>query len=84
MGVFFSEFYIRLVTVYLMEYTEDWIKERSYINTDKLKEIMDNFNNKLKKPQSLKGSRAFYVSQAYVSIRSELLLRLLLCPSFRC
>jgi putative transposase len=84
-GVFPSEeSYIRLVTAYLMEYTEDWIKERSYIHTDKLKEIMDNFNNKLKKPQSLKGSRAFYVSQAYVSIRSELLLRLLLCPSFRC
>jgi len=35
--------YLRLVTTYLMEYTEDWIKERSYIKKEKLLNIMDCF-----------------------------------------
>ena len=36
--------YLRLVTTYLMEYTEDWIKERSYIKKEKLLNVMDYFS----------------------------------------
>ncbi len=41
--------YLRLVTTYLMEFTEDWEIERSYIKPDKLQEAMDNFKVQLKK-----------------------------------
>jgi transposase-like protein len=33
--------YLRLITTYLMEYTEDWEMERSYIKPDKLQEVME-------------------------------------------
>ena len=36
-----KESYLRLVTTYLMEFTEDWEVERSYINQNKLQEVME-------------------------------------------
>ena len=35
------ESYLRLVTTYLMEFAEDWEVERSYINQNKLQELME-------------------------------------------
>jgi len=43
------ESYIRLITTYLMEYTEDWEIERSYIKPDKLQEVMEIYEVQLKK-----------------------------------
>ncbi len=36
-----KESYLRLITAYLMEYTEDWECERSYIKPNKLQEVME-------------------------------------------
>ena len=47
-GVFPSvDSYIRLITSYLIEYSEDWISERDYISTDKINELID--RGKIKK-----------------------------------
>jgi len=36
-GVFLTvESYLRLIICYLLEYTEDWVSERSYIREDKV------------------------------------------------
>jgi len=49
-GVFPSmEAYMRLVTSYLMEYTEDWEVERSYIQPEKLEEVMNIYEERLLK-----------------------------------
>ena len=40
--------YLRLIATYLMEYTEDWEVERSYIKPDKLLEVMDIYEAQLK------------------------------------
>ncbi len=40
--------YLRLIATYLMEYTEDWEVERSYIKPDKLQEVMDIYEAQLK------------------------------------
>ncbi|WP_187648023.1 IS256 family transposase [Nitrosophilus labii] len=42
------ESYIRLITTYLMEYTEDWEIERSYIHPQKLQEVMEIYEAQLK------------------------------------
>ncbi|WP_187647175.1 IS256 family transposase [Nitrosophilus labii] len=42
------ESYIRLITTYLMEYTEDWEIERSYIHPQKLQEVMEIYEVQLK------------------------------------
>ena len=34
-----SESYLRLVTVYLMEYSEDWSVTRSYLSEESLKSL---------------------------------------------
>jgi len=36
-----SKSYLRLIATYLMEYTEDWESERSYIQPAKLQEVME-------------------------------------------
>jgi len=36
-----KESYLRLIATYLMEYTEDWEIERSYIHPQKLQEVME-------------------------------------------
>jgi len=47
-GVFPSqESYVRLVTSYLIEYSEDWINERSYIKQQKLILVLDDQDNLL-------------------------------------
>ena len=38
-----KESYLRLVSTYLMEFTEDWEVERSYINHNKLQELMEDY-----------------------------------------
>jgi transposase-like protein len=43
-----KESYLRLITTYLMEYTEDWECERSYIKPDKLQEVMEIYEAQLK------------------------------------
>lgn len=49
-GVFPSrESYLRLLTCYLMEYTEEWEVERSYIKPDKLKLVMQKSEELLQK-----------------------------------
>jgi putative transposase len=41
-GVFPSvESYVRLVTCYLLEYTEDWANDYAYIKADKLSPILE-------------------------------------------
>ena len=41
-GVFPSvDSYLRLIICYLLEYTEDWVSERSYIREDKVLGSMD-------------------------------------------
>ncbi|MBN1223062.1 MAG: transposase, partial [Candidatus Aminicenantes bacterium] len=41
-GVFPSrESYVRLITCYLIEYSEDWIKDRSYIKQEKIASMLD-------------------------------------------
>ena len=41
-GVFPSiESYLRLVTAYLIEYTEDWANENGYIKADKLEPLLE-------------------------------------------
>ncbi len=41
-GVFPSiESYLRLVTAYLIEYTEDWANENAYIKADKLEPLLE-------------------------------------------
>jgi transposase-like protein len=41
-GVFPSiESYLRLVTAYLIEYTEDWANENDYIKADKLGQLLE-------------------------------------------
>jgi len=40
--------YLRLIATYLMEYTEDWEVERSYIKPDKLQEVMDIYEAQLR------------------------------------
>jgi len=41
-GVFPSiESYLRLVTAYLIEYTEDWANENAYIKADKLGPVLE-------------------------------------------
>ena len=42
------ESYLRLIATYLMEYTEDWEIERSYIKPDKLQEVMEIYEAQLK------------------------------------
>lgn len=37
--------YVRLTTCYLIEYSEDWINERSYINEEKLIRALDGQRN---------------------------------------
>lgn len=39
--------YLRLITAYLMEYSEDWETERSYIMPDKLEGVMEQFEVQL-------------------------------------
>ena len=41
------ESYLRLIVTYLMEYTEDWEIERSYIHPQKLREIMDEYEKQV-------------------------------------
>ncbi|MDD3591110.1 MAG: transposase [Sulfurovum sp.] len=49
-GVFPSqESYIRLLTCYLMEYTEEWEVERSYIKPEKLVTVMETRERLLQK-----------------------------------
>ncbi len=40
--------YLRLIATYLMEYTEDWEVERSYIKPVKLQEVMDIYEAQLR------------------------------------
>jgi len=40
--------YLRLIASYLMEYTEDWEVERSYIRPEKLQEVMEIYEAQLK------------------------------------
>jgi len=42
------ESYLRLIATYLMEYTEDWEIERSYIKPKKLQEVMEIYKVRLK------------------------------------
>lgn len=42
------EAYVRLITSYLMEYTEDWEVERSYIQPQKLMSVMEQYAVQLK------------------------------------
>ncbi|WP_187646818.1 IS256 family transposase [Nitrosophilus labii] len=42
------ESYLRLIATYLMEYTEDWEIERSYIHPQKLQEVMEIYEAQLK------------------------------------
>jgi len=45
-GVFPNqESYVRLITSYLIEYSEDWINERSYIKQEKLVLALDEQEN---------------------------------------
>lgn len=41
------ESYLRLITTYLMEYTEEWEAERSYIQPAKLREVMEIYEAQL-------------------------------------
>lgn len=42
MGVFPNpQSCVRLITCFLMEYTEDWMTEKSYISRDKLQGLME-------------------------------------------
>ncbi|SFQ02327.1 IS256 family transposase [Hydrogenimonas thermophila] len=43
-----KESYLRLIASYLMEYTEDWEVERSYIRPEKLQEVMEIYEAQLK------------------------------------
>jgi len=43
-----KESYLRLIASYLMEYTEDWEVERSYIRPQKLQEVMEIYEAQLK------------------------------------
>jgi len=43
------ESYLRLIAAYLMEYTEDWEIERSYIHPQKLQKVMEIFEAQLQK-----------------------------------
>ncbi|BCD62094.1 transposase [Nitratiruptor sp. YY08-26] len=43
------ESYLRLIATYLMEYTEDWEIERSYIQPDKLQQVMEIYEVQLQK-----------------------------------
>ncbi|HIP59757.1 MAG TPA: IS256 family transposase [Campylobacterales bacterium] len=43
-----KESYLRLITTYLMEYTEDWEVERSYIRPEKLQEVMEIYEAQLR------------------------------------
>lgn len=43
------ESYLRLIATYLMEYTEDWEIERSYIHPQKLQEVMEIFEVQLQR-----------------------------------
>ncbi len=40
--------YIRLITTYLMEYTQDWETDKSYIHPDKLQEVMEIYEKRMK------------------------------------
>jgi len=40
--------YLRLIATYLMEYTEEWETERSYIKPDKLQQVMEIYEAQLK------------------------------------
>jgi putative transposase len=40
-----QEFYVHLITSFLIEYSEDWINERSYIKQDKLIIALDEQEN---------------------------------------
>jgi len=40
--------YLRLIATYLMEYTEDWEVERSYIKPEKLQEVMNIYEAQLR------------------------------------
>jgi putative transposase len=42
------ESYTRLITTYLMEYTQDWETDKSYIHPDKLQEVMEIYEKKAK------------------------------------
>jgi len=44
-----KESYLRLITTYLMEYTQDWECERSYIHPQKLQEVMEIYEAQLQK-----------------------------------
>jgi putative transposase len=41
------ESYLRLIATYLMEYTEEWEAERSYIQPAKLREVMEIYEAQL-------------------------------------
>lgn len=43
-----KESYLRLIASYLMEYTEDWEVERSYIRPEKLQEVMEIYEAQLR------------------------------------
>jgi transposase-like protein len=43
-----KESYLRLIATYLMEYTEDWEVERSYIRPEKLQEVMEIYEAQLR------------------------------------
>ena len=43
------ESYLRLIATYLMEYTEEWEIERSYIHPQKLQEVMEIYAVQLQK-----------------------------------
>ena len=41
------ESYLRLIATYLMEYTQDWETDKSYIHPDKLQEVMEIYEKRL-------------------------------------
>ncbi len=43
-----KEAYLRLIVSYLIEYTEDWLVERSYMHPQKLQEVMDKYEDQFK------------------------------------
>lgn len=49
-GVFPNrESYIRLVTTYVLEYTEDWITGKAYFSLESIQEMETVFKERLKK-----------------------------------
>lgn len=48
-----TESYVRLITCYLMEYTEDWVAERGYISEDKLLAVFEKQNGSGLSPMTI-------------------------------